>query len=567
MKTKAKFYLAAYIAFFCGIFFILCVLDYFHLIKARSHRLLETAFSSNLYQKSLLRSSKGQVVLAGLHQLDKDIQKLLTATGQQESVRSLESNTFDDPNTRSIEEAPSSRSVTQLLKSSKKFTFNRAFHKYLQQGRSYLGCDKGIFFSKGVSISFFSCVLLHLEPGLVEDFVLHICTNHSFISCFMAPSGSDYSRSGRRLVFMMQNITAFFISAFTSSLFNFCGLGVLFSNAFDVLVISPVSLKLGEFTKYFYTLKYSVDLSDDATSLSDAWSVVVKQSLVYFSRYIVFFMIICGLVLLFLSALFTFSENRDGIITQFLWQVLLVAIVYELVVSCLLFVSSYYYRVSLVVCGHDFVLLEIGTRYLEIITKTELQLNHDYVIIHQVKCWLQVDYVVSKQYALMKGIDYAPGADGNRDTIAISNICENPMYAISNAATASRSDHADSIVEDDDYNANNRFSSNTQESASRESTSVKSDTKTKFLSIFANKHANGPMFYQTKATVNLPTNKRVSIDDQVLFQEFQHETEYDANCDNNEELFEEWKCKRKFKDNTRVSFIKTFEYFERGAQV
>jgi hypothetical protein len=236
-------------------------------------------------------------------------------------------------------------------------------------------------------------------------------------------------------------------------------------------------------------------------------------------------------------------------------------------VSCLLFVSGYYYRVSLVVCGHDFVLLEIGTRYLEIITKTELQLNHDYVIIHQVKCWLQVDYVVSKQYALMKGIDYAPGADGNRDTIAISNICENPMYAISNAATASRSDHADSIVEDNDYNANNRFSSNTQESASRESTSVKSDTKTKFLSIFANKHANGPMFYQTKATVNLPTNKRVSIDDQVLFQEFQHETEYDANCDNNEELFEEWKCKRKFKDNTRVSFIKTFEYFERGAQV
>jgi len=32
-----------------------------------------------------------------------------------------------------------------------------------------------------------------------------------------------------------------------------------------------------------------------------------------------------------------------------------------------------------------------------------------------------------------------------------SNIIENPMYAISNAATASSSDHADSIVEDDDY--------------------------------------------------------------------------------------------------------------------
>ncbi len=563
VKTKAQFYLASYIAFFCGIFFILCALDYFHVMKGPLQRLLETAFVSSLYKKCLLQSTKGQAVLSGLYALDEDIKKLLKASEQQPESSEIEVIDMDS-DLRKMETVSSKRSVLHLLKSSKKLTFNRAYHKYLQQSRAYLGCDKTILFPNGLHFTLWSCKILRLEPGLVEDFVLHVCANHSFISCFMAPSGSDYSRSGRRLVYMMQNITAFFISAFTSSLFNFCGLGVLFSNAFDVLVISPVSLKLGDFTKYLYTLKYSVDvIRSDAPS--GAWGVLIAQSLVYFSRFIVFFMIVCGLVLLFLSALFTFSTNRDGIITQFLWQVLLVAVLYELIVSCLLFVSSYYYSLSLVCLGYDISLLQIGTRYLEYLVKNDLQINRDYVVIHRLHGWFQVHYVVSKQYAVMKGLHNTQGVPNDRETITVSPIGVNPMYALSHTATDTRD--ATSIIDDDDYMANGRFSDNAQ--ATMERSSVKSVNKSKFLSVFSPKNIAG--LYQTKsnemkAPSNLASRCSISIDDQVLFQEFQKENPNDANCANNEELFEEWKCKRKFKDNTRISFIKTFEYFERGAQ-
>ena len=564
VKTKAEFYLASYIAFFCGIFFVLCMLDYFHLMKGALHRLLETAFASNLYKKFLLQSTNGLAALSSLYELDEAIKKLLRDPEQtEESSRSIDDESLDmGSDLRKIEATSSKRSVLQFLSTPKKLTFNRAYHKYLQQGRTYLGCDKSIFFPNGLHFTLWSRTMLRLEPGLVEDFVLHVCTNHSLISCFMAPSGSDYSRSGRRWVYMAQNITAFFIAAFTSSLFNFCGLGVLFSNAFDVLVISPVSLKLGDLTKYLYTLKYRDDVI--GSGAPSTRGVLIAQILVYFSRYIVFFMIICGLVLLFLSALFTFSTNRDGIITQFLWQVLLVAVLYELIVSCLLFVSRYYYSISLTFFGYDINLLQIGIRYLELIVKNDLQINRDYVVIRQIYGWFQVNYVVSKQYAVMKGLNYTRGDPSDRESMA--PIGENPMYALSNAASVTC--NATNMINDDDHTASSRFSDDPHVTVARGSVSSVNKSYSNLLSTFSPKNVSG--LYQTKyneskAPSNLSSRRSISIDDQVLFQEFQEENPNDANCDNNEQLFEEWKCKRKFKDNTRISFIKSFEYFERGA--
>ncbi len=92
------------------------------------------------------------------------------------------------------------------------------------------------------------CFIWCFPKGAYEDFLIYLANNHLLLSCIYAAKGGPLSRSGRRLVYMMQYSLAFFIKIVSFGVLQYFNIPEYVSPAFSILIITPLSISFGTFT-------------------------------------------------------------------------------------------------------------------------------------------------------------------------------------------------------------------------------------------------------------------------------------------------------------------------------
>ncbi len=402
VKTKARFYLASYLLFFLAIYVVLFAVDKSEVFLKLANNLASSSFQSQVHLHCTAADAPAGASIkrmAKLHKLDKYILEM----DAQEGASRV--NTGGDSHSGAA--------------SLKLISYSLAYHHYLQQKRTLLSCAP-VIYPQGLRIGFLGCTLMHFEPGLYEDFILHLFNNNQLLGCMLGLRGSFYSRNGRKLVYLTQNTISFFISAFTGSLFNYYGLGYLLNNVFDVLVISPTSVFAGDLVRYIYTIRYNND-----------GSVLHSLShMPFYNRIIAALLFIASMMLMFMAALFTYNNNKIGILQQYVLQVLLVSILVDVASSVLVFVSNYHLNVS--VCNVS--VLNVGLRFLEKIIRYNLQENRDYYVVKSGTWLCNVDYVVSAEFARKKD-GCTPIIKAMQEAMLVTSQCTRQIPCLSMKAS------------------------------------------------------------------------------------------------------------------------------------
>ena len=593
VKAKAQYYLGAYIVFFSAIFFVLIIIDRCNIWDKTRTALYDSSFDSGVHLPSFSTTKSTQEDEISMPEQDPDkakvkrLSKLMRCDKHiaDEEMRSQndfadkditddvvsDSKVFSLQKQKSLVKQKSQRlSESSALRNStfmssitnrlnKVVSYSKSYHKYLQQERTLLNCAP-IIYPEGFKLSIPMLYTIQLPPGMYEDFVIHLCNNHTLIGSFWACKGSFYSRNGRRYVFTVQNCLSFFLTSFSNCSLNLYGLGDLFTNMADVLIISPVSLFTGEMVRYLYVLQYLDHTPDSLAEKLASFPILPRLMVMLF--------FVGGMGLLFLSSMFTYSANSTGIITQYVTQILLVTFIYEIVVMIMKFVSHYHLNVSL----SNVSVINIGIRYLEIILRHGLKENIDYFVVIKTFVTVRIEYVVDIKYAVRKGWIAKPiGSQGET-----TNPVHNPAHVVSGdqakeieLVEENQEDEMDLYgtynVADDSvvYDEQERFSlrnsvANPLLQAADTSNEVQDNevADDMFEDVFDDDTRDLGISEEELATEF--ENYRL----QLLSANRRGSSGGDGTEDAEPLSFEEWKL-RKFKQGTRKSFVEKYAFFEK----
>ena len=308
-------------------------------------------------------------------------------------------------------------------KTSERF-FDSEFQDYLLLKRCYLGCGP-VLFSDGLHVPLLG---LHLRPGLAENFLVHLMNNHAIAGCVYACKQSSHSRNSRRLVFVVVNTLAFFISTLSAVIFARIGLGSVYSQAtaqpatsfvfnrcIDIFIVSPVSLVVGGLLQKSYRCNITVlDVENNPQYVARVRRLkkfVVMPAL----------LLACSVLLILCSALTTGADSM-GNINGFLLQVLLVTVVLDSIFIALNFVSTHHYAVYLF--GGRLCVLSVGQLYLELLIDGGKLKDVDYVDTRHsaLRGLVVIERVVDRVAYLKSGREH-------RNSRQDSFLHVNPMHA------------------------------------------------------------------------------------------------------------------------------------------
>ncbi len=270
------------------------------------------------------------------------------------------------------------------------------YYFYISQKRSYLGCD-AIFFPKGICWSVCGVTLFQISPGIVENFLLFFVNVDPMLSCLYTLKYSYVSRNGRRIVYIVSNCVIFFIQAFAGSLFNLYGYSLILSNAFDVLVVSPL-------VSYIEDLVLIVYLSRNEDSASEKFSI--QYWLRQCRPVILTLLVMVSFLSIFIASLFACHSNNSTVIINFILYVQLPAFLYHLITTMLRFVSTFHFLVYVRMHQKSVTLLNIGDYYIEDLVRRHAVEGKDYITME----WsamggcIVCNYVIDKKYADLKGL-------------------------------------------------------------------------------------------------------------------------------------------------------------------
>ena len=236
--------------------------------------------------------------------------------------------------------------------------------EYLLLKRCLLGCGD-VLYEGGLVLPLLGA---RLPPGLAEDFLLYVCNNHSILSCCFAASGSRYSKTLRKLSITVQHSVSFFLSNMLVVVLTAAGVGseysqatedpgnnLLVNSAVDVFLCAPVSLVLALLCDWLYKVRVFKGGAGSA-----GWNKAVSRGLSVL-------LLLLSLSSLVVVAMLTTGSNALGNISQYLYSVLLVTMVLDLVYAVMAFETRYYYSVTLLDGLLNPVL--IGQYYLETLAR------------------------------------------------------------------------------------------------------------------------------------------------------------------------------------------------------
>ncbi len=279
----------------------------------------------------------------------------------------------------------------------KETAYSQGFYRYLDQKRTYLGCEP-LLYRDGV-VRLGGCAIAACELGAVEDLLVFLYNSHSVLSCIFACDGAPVDRLAYRLIYITQNCIAFFMSAISSCVFNYLLLPTQANIVFDILVTTPATIAISKVIKALYTcpVGFSVDYQ-----VRNPLVVVLIQCL---GKMILVPLVFAILFLLLLAALFSQGHDYAKTLVYFFLQVQLYGFFLELIFSCLLFVSRFYMRCTIDLTWRSIVLLEVGRRYTELIYHNSLEDGKDYhyrcyylLCLLRIECIYQYDDAVKKGY-------------------------------------------------------------------------------------------------------------------------------------------------------------------------
>lgn len=404
IRSKLKYYLASFIAYFIFLYILLWLIDRSNYGKGIADALHSSAFNSKMY-RTIGDSARNNFVneltvknkLVKLFHKDQYISSQSDVTNSkreqsthlktgglssQEIMDDIQVN-FDGK-TSDYESGDNNDSVAPL--------YTDAFYHYLLQKRCLLGCE-GLLYPDGYSFNLLF-TSLRLPVGVYEDFIVHLCNNHSLFSCIYRVKGSPISRNACRIVYIVQNCIAFFIFSFTNMIFDYVGLDSNISVLSDLLITSPLSLFFGSVALGLYTCPIVNSIEFEKSVFTSC-----KGYIVALGRFMILPLVALMFGLLLLSALCTRRSNIIIIILSFIWQAQLQAFILEFIYAILLFKSSYYYQLK--VAGIP--LIEIGSLFAERVSKSIQQEYYMYYTRYFQGLFVR-DYITSIRVAKIKEV-------------------------------------------------------------------------------------------------------------------------------------------------------------------
>ena len=262
-RVKIKFYLAKFAAYFLVIFVILLLLDYSKLGKRTVRMLHDSAFASEVYVPTQSPSSSHKMQSSN-KQSKEVFSKLRKKDGEVlEEIERQEM--FID---MSVDRLSSSKDVDRELVMSKKLLqsnrllksgYSEGFYLYIDQRRTYLGCEPLLYPDGKLAVC--NRVVVTTDKGVLEDFLVYLCNNHSMLNCIFAVDGAPVDRLANKLIYTTQNCIAFFMSAISGSVFAYFRVSRKVNIFFDLLVTTPATIIIAKLIKALYTcpIGFSVD--------------------------------------------------------------------------------------------------------------------------------------------------------------------------------------------------------------------------------------------------------------------------------------------------------------------
>ena len=218
---------------------------------------------------------------------------------------------------------------------SKGRAFDGEFYRYLLIKRTYLGCGP-VWLERGSRV-----MCLHgATDGLVEDLLLYICNYHKIMSCLYTVKGSPYSRTSRRIVFMMQHMLSLAILALSTELLGYAGVPEGSSSLYVQLALPPLTIFFAVLFRTIITSSLIRSTSRSATSA---------------------LFLLGALVLLTFAAVSSSSESRFALICVYTQKVFLVSNIQDLLLILLMFYPRMYFALYI----GRFPVLNAGRYFVE----------------------------------------------------------------------------------------------------------------------------------------------------------------------------------------------------------
>jgi hypothetical protein len=406
VEIKVKFYLLTFAAYFLACFIILMFVDFSRIGKSAAKRLHASAYASNTHvpNESFLELHEEEVaskvdrdnksrknVFYKLRKKDYKISKLQLEEAKFRTLSAVCSSISSNKATISLKLIQSNRLAA------KSDGYSEGFYAYIDQRRTYLGCE-ALFYPDG-RVSYLCLPSVTLERSVMEDFLLFLCNNHSVLNCVFACDGSPVDRTGNRLIYITQNCIAFFLSAISGSVFNFVGLTNSMNIVFDLIVVTPATIAIAKLMKLFYTCP--IGFSVEYQVANPCVVLMVK----WLGKLAVLPIVSLIVALLVLAAIFTRGRHTGIIVINFFVQVQLYGFFLELVLTMLMFMSTFYMRSTIDLSFTSIVLFEVGRRYTELIYINKLVEGKDYHYrCYYLFCFLRIECIYRFDDAIKKGL-------------------------------------------------------------------------------------------------------------------------------------------------------------------
>ena len=560
VQVKVKYYMVTFCGFFVAMFLFLVILDK-SVSKRWLNRLHDSAYESKMYKKDGTSDRRDYLetlpVRNKLNQLAID-ERFVASLVDSVSVKNM----------RKISKDPSfhqNKTQTGISGSGDLTLYDDAFYQYLLQKRCLIGCA-GILYPAGFKLNLL-IQSYHLREGVVEDFILFLCNNHSLLSCIYRVRGSPISRNACRILYLVQNSIAFFMSALNNLIFAYAHLDPNFGYLSDLIIVAPASIFLGSVILELYTCRIV-----NSTKFAQGSCGKYGKFITFVGKLMVIPFILLIFVLLILAALCTQSSNVYSVTLSFVWQVQLQSVVLEFLYALVLFNSAYFYQMRVL----GIPVVEMGSIFAERVLKC-IQPEYYMYYTSMMGGFIAVDLITNKvvpnkpEIISTKPKDvYVPDgieAPQNRITLydnygddsgyELSTLCHNPLF------TASHSQQA--VIPESELTTHSSFSNDFSETHR-----VRVDETDQV-------QAPRPQFNLLQALqrplqkTKLPNiSKDVDSDDSLReeFQEFQltHQ-DSPSNDDMSSNLsFEEWKIERKELKGVGEHYENAFRFFERKEQ-
>ena len=339
-----------------AIFLFLFVFDKSGVGKGLLNQLHDSAYQSKMYKKDGTSDRKDYLetlpIRNKLNQLAIDDQFISTLFDSV-SVKNTRKMSKKLSKNQNHANSDTSESVTGDLT-----MYDEAFYQYLLQQRCLIGCS-GILYPEGYNLNLF-IKSYQLREGMAEDFIVFLCNNHSLLSCIYRVRGSPVSRNACRILYLVQNSIAFFMSALNNLIFAYVNLNPRFSYLSDVVIVTPVSIFLGSVILEFYSCKIINNVEFARGSYGK-----YGKCLAFIGKLMAFPFIILIFLLLVLAALCTNSSDVTSVILSFILQVQLQSILLEFLYALVLFYSGYFYQLRVM----GIPVVEMGSIFAERVLK------------------------------------------------------------------------------------------------------------------------------------------------------------------------------------------------------